>query len=250
MGNYYAGISGMILPVPNKRHYPAAFQDKSHLCYYASLFNSIEINSSFYKIPQSKTIVKWVADVPDNFKFTFKLWREISHVKGLAFNSADVHGFMQAINAAAEKKGCLLIQFPPSAKANLFPQLMQLISCIREADPGHTWQLALEFRHASRYNENLFEFVAAHDLAVVLQDKPAAPTPLTFIACKSVYLRFHGPGGSYRGSYPDDVLAEYSSYIHEWLEEGKTVYVYFNNTMGDAANNLNTLSTFVEQSGG
>jgi uncharacterized protein YecE (DUF72 family) len=112
MANYYSGISGLVLPVPNKTHYPAEFQDKSRLCYYASLFNSIEVNSSFYKVPQSKTVAKWVADVPASFKFTFKLWREISHVKGLAFNPADVQRFMQAIDTAGEKKGCLLDPVP------------------------------------------------------------------------------------------------------------------------------------------
>jgi uncharacterized protein YecE (DUF72 family) len=60
-----------------------------------------------------------------------------------------------------------------------------------------------------------------------------------------MYLRFHGPGGNYRGSYSDDILSEYASYIMEWRAEGKTVFVYFNNTMGDAYNNLVTLNKFV-----
>lgn len=83
--NYYSGISGLILPVPNKEHYPAEFKEKSRLCYYASLFSSIEVNSSFYRIPQAKTIAKWADDVPADFKFTFKLWRGITHEKGLVF---------------------------------------------------------------------------------------------------------------------------------------------------------------------
>jgi uncharacterized protein YecE (DUF72 family) len=250
MDNYYSGISGLVLPVPNKTHYPAEFQDKSRLCYYASLFNSIEVNSSFYKLPQAKTIAKWAADVPAHFRFTFKLWRDITHVKNLMFNPVDVYRFMQAIDAAGEKKGCLLVQFPPGAKANLLPQLMQLVDCILEADPERSWPIALEFRHASWYNNTLREWAANQGLSIVLQDIPASATPLDLIESETIYLRFHGPGGKYRGSYRDDVLQEYSGYIREWQEEGKRVYVYFNNTMGDAVTNLITLNTFVRQSGG
>jgi uncharacterized protein YecE (DUF72 family) len=245
MANYYAGTSGMVLPVPNKSYYPQEFKERSRFCYYSSLFNSIEVNSSFYKTPQARTVAKWAQEVRDDFKFTFKLWRGITHEKGLAFNNSDVYRFMQAIDNAGTHKGCLLVQFPPSAKANLMPQLQQLIGSIREAD--QTWPLALEFRHSSWYNEFLLEFVETQKIAVVIQDIPASATPLDFAYNDTIYLRFHGPGGKYRGSYDDPILQEYSTYIREWQEEGKTVFVYFNNTMGDAVQNLATLNTFVQQ---
>ena len=60
-----------------------------------------------------------------------------------------------------------------------------------------------------------------------------------------IYVRFHGPTGNYRGSYSDDVLSEYAGYIMDWVDEGKIVYVYFNNTAGDAFNNLQTLNNLV-----
>lgn len=247
MGNYYAGTSGLVLPVPNKTHYPPAFKEKSRLCYYASLFNSIEINSSFYKIPQAKTVGKWAKDVPDGFRFTFKLWRGITHEKGLEFNPADIIRFMEAINSAGNRKGCLLVQLPPSAKGNLMPQLQYLIGSVKKADPEETWKIALEFRHASWYSEEILQFAMSSNLSIVLQDIPASATPLHYVAGDTIYLRFHGPGGKYRGSYPDDVLTEYSTYISEWQEEGRTVYAYFNNTMGDAVQNLTTLNNLVQQ---
>ncbi|HEY8898156.1 MAG TPA: DUF72 domain-containing protein, partial [Niastella sp.] len=85
-GSYKAGTSGLVLPVPNKQSFPPEFSDKSRLTYYASLLNSIEINSSFYKVPQPATVRKWADSVPDDFVFTFKLWQEITHVKGFAYN--------------------------------------------------------------------------------------------------------------------------------------------------------------------
>src|ERR1044072_276638 len=92
-GIYRSGTSGLVLPVPNKKAFPPEFKDKSRLTYYGSLFNSIEINSSFYKIPQAATVKKWADSVPDNFAFTFKLWREITHIKGLAYQPEDVLRF-------------------------------------------------------------------------------------------------------------------------------------------------------------
>lgn len=248
MTNYFSGTSGLVLPVPNKTHYPPEFFNKSRLCYYASLNNSIEVNSSFYKIPQAKTVNKWVQEVTADFKFTYKLWRGITHEKGLMFNAADINRFMEAINAVGSKKGCLLIQLPPSAKATLMPQLQYLVNCVLEADTRRSWQLSIELRHASWYTDDLFEYAQNNKLSIVLQDIPASATPLHYYdTTDAIYLRFHGPGGKYSGSYADDVLHEYSSYIHEWQHEGKTVYVYFNNTMGDAVHNVETLNAFVRQ---
>jgi len=245
--NYYSGTSGLVLPVPNKTHYPEEYRDKSRLSYYASLFTSIEVNSSFYKIPRAKTIENWAAMVPDDFKFTFKLWKGITHAKELAFDPQHIAAFMQAINPAGSKKGCLLVQLPPGAKAGLFPQLQQLIAYIRENDPQQSWKIAMEFRHQSWYNSNILQFAGEFNLSIVLQDIPVSATPMNYAEGNTVYLRFHGPGGKYRGSYQNDILMEYSTYIKEWLDEGKTVYVYFNNTMGDAVKNLASLDAFVQE---
>jgi len=246
--NYLSGTSGLVLPVPNKTHYPPEFKDKSRLSYYASLFNSIEVNSSFYKIPQAKTVTKWTADVPDEFRFTFKLWRGITHEKGLVFDAADINRFMNAIDGAGAKKGCLLIQLPPSAKVAIMPQLRYLINCVLEADANRTWQTAIELRHVSWYTDDLFEFAESNKISVVIHDITASATPMHYYdTADTVYLRFHGLGGKYRGSYADEVLYEYASYIREWQEENKTVYVYFNNTMGDAVHNLQRLNEIVKQ---
>ncbi len=109
----YGGTSGLTLLLP-KRSFPLEFQDKSRLTYYASIFNTIEINSSFYKIPQASTIQKWAESVPADFKFTFKLWRDITHTKGLVFKQEDVERFMGVIDKVGKKKG--LFACPVSTK--------------------------------------------------------------------------------------------------------------------------------------
>jgi uncharacterized protein YecE (DUF72 family) len=245
-GAFYSGTSGVVLPVPNKLAFPPEFQEKSRLTYYGSLFNSVEINSSFYKVPMPVTIQKWAESVPENFRFTFKLWKEITHVKELIFNAEDVNRFMQVIAQAGEKKGSLLVQFPPSITIKNKNQVEKLLATINNADPEQNWQTALEFRHKSWYNEDTYDLLSNYNAGIVLHDKGASTSPMLEPTTAFVYLRFHGPGGSYKGSYADDFLYEYAQYIKDWREEGKTVYVYFNNTMGDAIQNLMTLNRFID----
>ncbi|RVU00562.1 DUF72 domain-containing protein [Mucilaginibacter limnophilus] len=243
--SFYSGTSGLALPVPNKQFYPPQFKDKSRLEYYAYLFNSIEINSSFYKVPQAATIRKWAESVSSNFKFTFKLWKEITHVKELNFRTEDIDRFMQVLDAAGDKKGCLLIQFPPKLAYDRRLNVETLIQAVHEVDPGNSWKIAVEFRHRSWYRDETYEMLENYNCSMVLHDLPASAAPMVVTSSDVIYLRFHGPQGGYRGSYADDFLAEYASYITDWLAEGKTVYAYFNNTMGDAVHNLAALNNFV-----
>ena len=87
-----------------------------------------------------------------------------------------------------------------------------------------------------------FDIVDSYNATIVIQDIPRSATPLLNQTADFVYIRFHGPTGNYRDSYSNEFLNEYSIYIAEWLEEGKIVYAYFNNTMGDAFLNLKTLN--------
>ena len=220
-----------------KRDFPEEHKEKSRLTYYAHYENSIEINSSFYKLPQAKTIARWTAEVPSDFRFTFKLWKDITHKKDLLFNAEELIRFMKVITIAEEKMGCLLVQFPPNLQGNALPQLKELLKILQTFN----WKVAVEFRHPSWYKDTVYELLAGCQAAMVIQDKPQAPTPMEVTSDKFVYLRFHGPAGDYKGSYSDDFLYEYAIYINEWLQEGRTIYAYFNNTAGDALNNLNFL---------
>lgn len=243
--NYYSGTSGLLLPVRNKLFYPEAFKDKSRLCFYGSLMNSLEVNSSFYKVPKAATVAKWANEVPDDFRFTFKLYKGISHNKHLAFDPEAVKHFMEVIDQAGHKKGCLLVQFPPSVRISELRQLALLMDVLRTADPENKWNIALEFRHLSLYKDEVYRLLNEYGMGMVVQDKPPAVTPMLETALPFIYLRFHGPDGRYGGSYQDDVLYEYAGYIRSWLQEGKTVFCYFNNTMGNAIANLFTLKEMV-----
>jgi uncharacterized protein YecE (DUF72 family) len=241
-GSFFSGTSGLVLPIP-KYKFPEHFLTSSRLTYYSSLFNSIEINRSFYVLPKGKTVAKWCNEVPENFKFTFKLWKQITHVKGLQFQESDVKNFMDAINGVGSKKGCLLIQFPASIKNDNIDQLQHLLHIVQNNNPGNLWKPAIEFRDGSWYNEDTYNLMNAYKATIVIHDKSRTATP-NHVALKSkiIYIRFHGPQGDYRGSYDEAFLHEYASYIREWLVAGNLVFVYFNNTMGDAFNNLTLLN--------
>ncbi len=184
------------------------------------------------------TVGKWAASVHEHFRFTFKFWNQITHCKGLYFEKGDVDLFFKSISNAGNKKGCLLIQFPPSIGIEYKPQLEKLLACIKEYPTSDTGEIAVEFRHKSWYQDDIYELIDTYHSTIVIQDIPKSATPLLDLNSGIIYVRFHGPTGNYRGSYSEDILSEYAGYISDWKEEGKKVYVYFNNTMGDAFNNL------------
>lgn len=241
---FYSGTSGLDLPVP-RTQYPAEFQGKSRLQYYTSLFNTLEVNSIFYKLPRISTVVNWAASVPDNFRFTFKVSKTITHAKGLNFAVKDVHDFINAVENVGEKKGCLLAQFPPSLKIEKLDQLQRLLETLGEATHNSDWKLAIEFRDRSWYESEVYELLEEYQAAMVIQDIPKSATPLKHVRGELIYLRFHGPEPRYRGDYSDEFLKQYAQYISRWIDEKKTVYAYFNNTVGAAVENLQTLNKYV-----
>jgi uncharacterized protein YecE (DUF72 family) len=243
-GIFYCGTSNVVLPVPNKAHLPPEYRDKTRLNYYATLFNSVEINSSFYKIPMSSTTAKWAGDVPGHFRFTFKLWRGITHARELNYEAADVVRFLESINGVGEKKGCLLIQLPASIKVSYFQKIRKLLGDITGSGLADGWKLAVEFRDKSWYRDTVYEMLEEYSAAVVVHDMPKSATPLIDMEAGHLYLRFHGEKGDYRGGYTDEYLEEQAENIKDWQAEGKQVFAYFNNSMGDAVHNALSLKNY------
>lgn len=240
----YLGMSGLVLPYKNKQYYPVEQQGFSRMSVYGTLFNTIEINSIFYKLPRANTVSQWSGQVADPFRFTFKLSKQITHNPMLAFDPADIEHFFEVISGAVGKKGCILVQFPASVKSHLTGKLAVLLETL-QAHNTQNWQLAIELRHASWYNQQTYDLLDEYGAFIVYHDKKGSQSPMPAPWSDQVYLRLHGPDGDYKGSYDAGLLHEYAGYIAEWLADGKQVYVYFNNTMGDALNNLRTLEQFL-----
>ena len=248
-GTLYTGTSNVTLP-GNKLSFPEEFQQKTRLAYYASLFNSLEINSSFYKIPMQRTYARWASEVPENFKFTIKLFKGITHNKGLQYNQEDLVRFMDAAEGLEGKKGNILVQFPKSITGDRFDEVQQIIAGIRTCDPAGSWGIAVELRHESWFGKGFYgrainDFLDGEGATLVIHDMPGCTLTQPNKKASSVFLRFHGEGGNYRGSYPHDSLTGKAGQILQWLEKGRDVYAYFNNTIGDAYNNARTLDALV-----
>lgn len=240
----YSGTSNIVLPIKQSQFPPEA-KGASRLQYYAMLHSSIEINATFYKVPRPATIEGWGESVPTDFKFTFKVPKTVTHAKDLQFSGGDLETFTQAVAGVGNKKGCLLVQLPPSVKQDMQEEVEGILEGLSSDAQG--WHIAVEFRHPSWYKSAVYRMLQYYRAGMVEQDLPKSPTPQVTVAEDFKYLRFHGPEGTYRGSYEDSFLLNHAKRITAWVKEEKEVYVYFNNTLGDALGNLATLDTMVKQ---
>nr|WP_295922931.1 DUF72 domain-containing protein [uncultured Dyadobacter sp.] len=245
-GSLYIGTSGLVLPYRNRQAYPPDLEGQSRIAVYGTLFNSIEINSIFYKLPRAATVSQWAGSVDSDFRFTFKLWKQITHSPSLRFEEADVRQYFQVIAGAGQKAGCILVQFPASVKPHLFDRVESLLSVLHVYN-NDKWPVAVEFRATAWYSERTYALLNAYGAAMVYHDKSGSVSPQPDLDAGHIYLRFHGPDGNYKGSYDPGLLYEYAGYVSGWLDAGKAVYVYFNNTMGAALDNLRTLKKFVDE---
>jgi uncharacterized protein YecE (DUF72 family) len=240
---FFSGTSNLMVPL-KQADYPPAYEGASRLTYYASLFSSIEINASFYKLPKRATVEKWRESVPGDFRFTFKVPKILTHNKNLEFSGADVAVFAETVAAAGEKKGCLLLQLPPSCKKEREEELGALLENLSEEAVG--WKIAVEFRNVSWHTSGVYRLLQRFGAAMVEHDLPASRTPPVEVSDSFRYIRFHGPEGGYRGSYDDEVLEDCADRVARSVAEGKEVYVYFNNTLGSALHNLHKLNALTE----
>jgi uncharacterized protein YecE (DUF72 family) len=236
----WIGTSNVVVP-GNKTAFPLSFRQSSRLHYYASIFDSVEINSSFYKIPQEKTYKKWTTEVPDRFRFSIKLTKEVTHAKELKWDEAAMEKFMQTATGLGLKKGCLLIQFPGKINLDHFNEVQNILEKINGLDKDNSWHKAVEFRNNSWYISETWELLNEFSAGMVLHDHPKAKMDEVKDKADFVYLRYHGPNGDYKDSYSETFLKQQAAQIAEWVNSDRTVYAYFNNTIGNAFENAKAL---------
>ena len=243
-GKARIGTSNIVVP-GSKKTFPPAFRLKSRLHYYSQFFNTLEVNSCFYKTPLLPTYARWAADVPGDFQFSLKLSKQITHVKNLVYDLDCMNTFMQAATGTGNKKGCLLVQFPGKISLDHFTQVEQVLEELQVLDPSKEWRVAVEFRNSSWYTGETYELLDQYGAALVLHDIPKARISEPRGNAAFVYIRFHGPKGDYRDSYPVKFLEQKAIEIREWLSAGKDVYAYFNNTIGSSFENAVALKTML-----
>ncbi|MEN0037947.1 MAG: DUF72 domain-containing protein [Cellvibrio sp.] len=236
----YIGTSGIVL-LGNKTTFPEEFRSSTRLQYYSSIFNSLEINSSFYKLPQAKTFAKWSHEVTENFTFSVKLSQSITHADKLNFEVEDIEKFTSATKELEKHKGAVLIQFPANITVDYSEKVLNILHHLTSLHTCSSWKLAVEVRHKSWYTNDFYAALQRHHASLVFHDMPGSRTPMDQTATEFIYVRFHGSSGKYTGTYDVGIIEDYAQRIRQWKNEGKTVFVYFNNTIGDAYNNALTL---------
>ncbi|HUS06328.1 MAG TPA: DUF72 domain-containing protein [Bryobacteraceae bacterium] len=234
-GVIYIGTSGW-----NYKHwrgviYPARFASSKWLGFITTQFDSVEVNTSFYRTPKAETILKWQRETPTHIRFALKLWRGITHYKKLKNSSAYVQAFLDvAAHLELDRRAPLLIQLPPNQGKDL-DKLKSFLEDLRGLTTP-AWDVAMEFRNAAWLADDVYGTLDSLGVGICLHDMLGnAPTD-TPNDCRFVYVRRHGSGaGKYQGSYSSDQLAADARRLEAWAAAGKTAYIYYNNDIGGHA---------------
>ncbi len=215
--------------------YPEGTPAADFLAFYAERFATAEINNTFYQLPSAETLAQWRDTVPTGFRFAAKASRYVTHMKKLKDPAASLARFLDRIAVLDPKLGPLLFQLPPNWRVNL-----ERLEAFLEALPAGR-RCAFEFRDDSWWNDAVYDALARHGAALCLFELAGSATPLTATA-DFVYLRLHGPGEAYQGSYDDARLRTWAERLAGWRDEGRDVWAFFDNDeAGFAATNARRL---------
>lgn len=198
------------------------------LASYARRLSTVEINGTFYGLPDTETVREWAESVDAQFAFSVKASRYLTHMKKLKDPAEPLGRLLTALEPLSEKLHVLLVQLPPRWRCN--PD--RLRAFVRHLPEG--LRCAFEFRDPSWYSREVYQILRDENLAFCiyhLQDHHA-PREVT---ADYVYIRLHGAAGKYQGSYAGEQLAGWAGAISSWSRAGKDVYVYFDNDQEAAA---------------
>jgi uncharacterized protein YecE (DUF72 family) len=220
------GCSGYYYPQWKNTFYPAGLPSSHWLSYYSSVFNSVELNGTFYRIPKLSDLEKNAHLTPEGFKFTVKVNRYITHVMKLRDTSSSIMDFIHLIeNGLAEKLDKFLFQLPPS-----FKYTTENLDLIVQNIP-HSSKNVIEFRDASWWNPQVENAFKKHSLTFCNISHPSLPK--SFIQTSNhFYLRLHGVPILFKSPYTNVQLNYYAQYIPS---DCSSYNIYFNNTYYDAA---------------
>lgn len=205
--------------------YPEGLPVARWLERYAERFGSLEIDSTFYRLPSAEVFAAWRRRLPPGFVCAVKMSRFATHMKHLRDPEQTLGRFAERAVALGPALGPILVQLPPRWHAD--PERLAAFLDARAHTPLRRHRFAVEVRHPSWLDEAVYDVLARRGAALVIHDLlPAHPRVLT---TDWTYLRFHGAGGAIAGTYQDRELANEARWIARQLAQGRDVYAYFNN---------------------
>ena len=225
--NVNAGCSGFYNRHWKGVFYPEELAQSKWFSFYCEHFNTLELNSTFYKFPTVKTLEAWYKKSPDGFLFAVKAPRLITHYKKLRECTTEIDDFYNACKLGLKDKlGFLLFQFPPSFKYS--SELLELIL----ASLKSSFTNVVEFRDPSWWNKEVYDAFKAKNIIFCSVSHPRLPEDI-ITTSSTAYIRLHGNPQIFYSSYSD----AYLSNLYNLLVKNEMItdaYVFFNNTASTA----------------
>jgi uncharacterized protein YecE (DUF72 family) len=220
----YIGTSGFSYPYWKNRFYPEKLPASKWLQYYATQFNTLEINSSFYRFPKVENLRKSALQTPEDFVFTVKAHKIITHTRRMKNAKDKITEFMDIVNEGlGDKLGCTLFQMPPS----YFYTDDRLNDVVNHLTSGS--RNVIEFRHASWWNPVVYQALDACNVHFCSVSFPGLPED-NISTGGSFYKRMHGVPELFTSSYTKRQL---QTLARQLPSDGQN-FIYFNNTMFEA----------------
>jgi uncharacterized protein YecE (DUF72 family) len=203
--------------------YPGGLGKAHWLERYAEEFDTVEVNSTFYRLPREAAVANWVRETPPGFLFTIKMSRYVTHIKRLRDLPPSIELFYSRIRPLVDspKLGPVLWQLPPG-----FPRDDErLARALEVLPPGRH---CFEFRHETWFAEPVYELLRRHGVALVIGDTPQRPFQAHELTTDWTFIRFHQGHRGRNSNYSERELEEWAERIEAWARRVE-VYAYFNN---------------------
>lgn len=242
----YIGTSGWHYDDWTVLFYPADVKGYKELTYHAKYFNTVENNSSFYRVAQASTYKTWDRMTPDGYKFSIKVNRLITHIQRLELTDEvkeRLNFVLESTQVLGDKLGAIVIQLPASFRYDL-PKLKRFLAYFRkQIDKQHyRFDVAIEFRSKYWLVEEVYAVLRQKNVALVAGQSSRYPEARV-VTADFTYIRMHGPGKLFASKYTKAQLQEWADYIRSVEPKVKRVYVYFNNDFhGYALDNARQLN--------
>ena len=184
--NLHIGTMGWSYGFWKGPFYPKESAAKEFLAYYSRQFNTVEVDSSFYRIPSLKALKDWKKQSSDNFKFSLKFPQKITHIKMLENAEEESQVFLDHISLLGEKLGILLLQFPPMFREQHFLSLKNYLDFLPQK-----YRYALEVRNRSLLNDQVYALLRDHNIALVWVDAIKMPL-VSEMTADHIFVRWEG----------------------------------------------------------
>jgi uncharacterized protein YecE (DUF72 family) len=240
----FVGCSGWEYKHWRGDFYPASLPRTRWFEHYASLFDTVEINNTFYRLPEEATFAAWAARAPAGFTYAVKASRFLTHMKKLKEPEEPLERLFSRMRPLGRHLGPVLYQLPPAWKLDR-SRLEHFLQVL----PARV-QHVLEFRDPSWYHDDVLEMLARSGVSLCLHDMPGSATGQLRVG-PIVYVRYHGASGHYSGDYARERLEGWAEWLRTARAAGADVYAYFNNDVGGhAPRNATMLRRLMEVSDG